>query len=343
MALRILTSLALVGAVGLLPACGDDTKETAEESATGGDPTGNTEPTGGATDTPTGGTGAVEDTPLCTNFGGQAGVEAVIGSFVGKVLVNESINAYFLSTDVDGGNLVNCLSTQVGEAVGCAGVVYGCMDMKAAHAGMGISTNDFTDLAGDFSAAMDEVATLTADDKMAVLGVLGGMLGDIVEDADNNVSIYQRVGRKPGINALIGSPTEPMSFVALVAADTTLLPFFATSDLARLKTCLVRQVAGATAGGSAIGPIYGKEVTAPAPADPGVSMDKPCLDMVTSHKDLVDDMGVGIEYADFGALVGHLVTAMTNAGVTMDDQNAIAGVLGPLCGSIVTVDPEMCP
>jgi hemoglobin len=340
MALRIFTSLALVGAVGLLPACGDDTKETAEDSATSGSPTSDSN-----TDTPTGDnpTGATEDSALCTDFGGQKGVEGVIGSFVGKVLANDSINAYFLSTDVDGGHLVECLSTQVGEAVGCAGVVYGCMDMKTAHAGMGISTNDFNDLAGDFGKAMDEVKTLTADDKTAVLGVLGGMLDMIVEDKTNDVTIYQRVGRKPAIIGLIGHPAEAASFVGLVAADDTINSFFVATDFARLNTCLVRQVAGATQGGSAVGPIYGKEVDAPEGIDPGVSAAKPCLDMVKSHMALKDKDGVGIDYADFGALVGHLLTAMTTAGVTMDDQNAIAGVLGPLCGSIVTVDPEMCP
>jgi hemoglobin len=340
MALRILTSLALVGAIGLLPACGDDTKETAEDSATSGSPTGNTEPT---TDTPTGGTGAAEDGPICTNLGGQAGVEAVIGSFLGKVLADDKINAYFLRSDLDAGKLSGCLSTQVGEAVGCAGIVYGCMDMKTVHAGMGISTQDFNDLAGDFVAAMDEVPALTKEDKDTVAGVLVGMLGDIVEDPDNNETIYQRVGRKPGIATVIGGPTDPKSFVALVAGDMTLLPFFATSDLNRLKTCLVRQVTGATVGDSVpLNGIYGKEVTAPDGIDPGVTADKPCRDMVSSHKDLKAG-GVGIAKADFDALVGHLVTAMTNYSVSMDDQNAIGGVLGSLCSSIVTVDPEMCP
>ena len=345
MALRIFTSIALVGVVGLLPACPVDGGDT--ETASTGGPTTATEtasatdtPTGSATDTPTGdgSTGEPGDGPICTNFGGQAGVEAVINSFVGKVLVNESINAYFLTTDVDGGNLTSCLSTQVGAAVGCAGVVYECMGMKTAHAGMGISTADFTDLAADFGAAMDEVPTLTPDDKTAVIGVLAGMAPDIVEDANNDVTVYQRIGRKPGIAGVIGGLEDPTSFVPLVASDATINSFFATADLARLKTCLVRQVTSATGGPN----IYGKEVDAPAPADPGVGTAKPCIDMITSHKDLKDGMGVGIEKADFDALVSHLFTAMTSKNVTQDDQNAIAGALGPLCAEIVTVDPDKC-
>lgn len=352
MALRIFTSLALVGAVGLLPACVVDEKNDTENASTSGSPTSATEtasatdtPTGSATDTPTGSgsTGEPGDSALCTNFGGQTGVEAVIGSFLGKVLVDERINAYFLTTDVDGTNLGTCLATQVGEAVGCAGVVYGCMGMKTAHAGMGISAADFGDLAEDFSAAMDEVPTLTADDKTTVIGVLAGMAPDIVEDADNNVTVYQRIGRKVGIASVIGGVDDPMSFIPLVVADPTINTFFATADPIRLKTCLVRQVAGATVGGAEpVASIYGKEVDAPAPADPGVGAAKPCIDMITSHKNVLDGMGVGIEKADFDVLVGHLVTAMTNKGVTPEDQNAIAGALGPLCPDIVTVDPENC-
>ena len=360
MALRNFTSLAVLGALGLLTACpGDDGDSTTGTTGTTGSPTSATETdsttgtpttstsettgTTGTTDAPTGSTTGTADSELCTNFGGQAGVEAVIGSFIGKVLVNDKINAYFLSSDVDGANLGTCLSTQVGSAIGCAGVIYECGDMKTVHAGMGISTQDFNDLAADFVAAMNEVPTLTDADKATVGAALGSMLPDIVEDPDNNVSIYQRVGRKPAIIKLIGDPKAAESFVGLVAADATINTFFSASDFARLNTCLVRQVTGATAGGSALGPIYGKEVDAPAPADPGVGAGNPCLDMVTSHKDLKDDKMMGIEFADFGALVGHLVTAMTTAGVTMDDQNAIAGVLGPLCPDIVTVDPENCP
>jgi len=359
MAHRIHKTLAVI-AVCLLPSCGDSkggedgsssgnpSSDTPGTSSTSDTPTGSTTdtPTGSTTDTPTSTTddptGSAGDSPLCINFGGQAGVEGVIGSFVGKVLANESINAYFLTTDTDGARLTSCLSKQVGGAIGCEGVVYDCMDMKTAHAGMGISTNDFNDLAGDFSAAMDEVPTLTAGDKMTVLTVLGGMLPDIVEDGDNNKSIYQRLGRKPGIATVIGGPEDPKSFVALVAGDASINTFFAMSDLARLKTCLVRQVAGATAGGEPLGSIYGKEVDAPDGVDPGVSASKPCLDMVTSHKDLKDGSNMGIEKADFDALVGHLVTAMTNYAVPADDQNAIGGVLGSLCASIVTVDPGSC-
>ena len=283
-----------------------------------------------------------DDAQLCANLGGYEGVQALVGDFVGRVLVDERINAYFLTTDVDGSKLSTCLQEQVGNAVGCAGVTYTCGDMKSVHAGMGISFSDFNDLAEDFSAAMDvhqqASPAFSNEDKNAILSVLGSMAPNIVEDPDNDATTYQRLGRKPGIATVIGGPEDPKSFIALVASDATIVGFFAASDLARLKTCLVRQVTSATSGPA----IYGKEVTAPPPADPGVSTEKPCLDMKSSHAALKDDKNAGIEKADFDALVGHLITAMTNYSVPMTDQNTILGALGPLCADIVTVDPEMC-
>ncbi len=283
-----------------------------------------------------------DDAQLCMNLGGYGGVQALVGDFLGRVLLDERINAYFLTTDVDGGQLRTCLQEQIGEATGCAGVTYTCGDMQSVHAGMGISTADFSDLAEDFSQAMDAHQQNNPDfsqaDKDAILGVLGSMAPDIVEDPGNEFTVYQRLGRKPGINTVIGGPEDPKSFVALVANDASIVGFFAMTDLARLKTCLVRQVTTATSGP----PIYGKEVTAPAPADPGVGTDNPCLDMLSSHAKLKDQDNTGIEYQDFIALVGHLITAMANYGVPMNDQNAILGALGPLCPDIVTVDPAMC-
>src|SRR5690606_37466754 len=47
---------------------------------------------------------------------------------------------------------------------------------------------------------------------------------------------------------------------------------------------------------------------------------------------------------DFGALVTDLVTAMTTAGVAQADQDAILGVLGPMCEDIVMADSKNdCP
>ena len=97
--------------------------------------------------------------------------------------------------------------------------------------------------------------------------VLGDMAPDIVEDADSNLTVYQRVGRKPAVVTLIGAPGEAESFVENVANDVEINGFFGNADFVRLNTCLSRQVS------SIDGPIaYGGEVDSPGPGiDEGVA------------------------------------------------------------------------
>lgn len=349
MALRSITTVALVGALGLTSACGSNDDDSAGASATASGSTGSTG-SAGSTGSSSGGssesssgepTGGAQDGALCADLGGYAGVKALVGGFVGKVVADEKINAYFLSTAVDGAQLSRCLEEQLGEAAGCVGVTYTCRDMKAAHTGLGISTNDFMDLAGDFSAALDEhmagTPTLTDADKAAILELLGSMAPDIVEDPSNDATAYQRLGRRPAIHGLVNSDAD--SFIPRVAGDAAINGFFGAADIDRLTTCLVRQFTGATGGPA----IYGKEVDAPAGVEPGVGAANPCKDMAASHAQLKDaNDGLGIQYEDFVALVVDLQGAMDSKGVPADEQAGILAALGPLCADIVTVDPENC-
>ena len=256
---------------------------------------------------------------LCDKLGGEAGINDLVGAAIGVILADDKVNGYFLNSDLDAGNLVTCLNKQLGELATCPGVVYDCADMKTAHAGLGIGADDFMDFAVDFSTALDAHQQahpeLTNDDKTAIMGALAGMAPDIVEDPNNDLTVYQRVGRKPAIKALVGKPGEATSFVDNVANNAAINGFFGASDFDRLNTCLTRQVAGID------GPIkYGLEVDAPQGVDPGAGAANPCLDMVTSHAGLVDanDM-IGIDINDFGALVGDLVTAMNTFAVAQSD------------------------
>ena len=290
-------------------------------------------------------TGAV--TTLCDRLGGpkEGGIQDLVGGFLGVVLVDQRINGYFLNDDVDGGNLLVQVTDQLGAAVGCDGVVYTGLDMVTAHAGLKISTADFADFAEDFSAALDAHQAshpdLTQADKDVILAALGGMAGDIVEDQTSDATVYQRVGRKPAVKALIGDPVDPASFVGVVAADVAINSFFAQSDFDRLNTCLTRQVAGID------GPTkYGQEVDSPGPGvDTGVAAANKCRDMFATHQALIDADATTITFDDFVALVADLGTAMTTAGVTPGDQTIILDALGPLCDQIVVgaVEQNKCP
>jgi len=272
---------------------------------------------------------------LCEKLGGEPGIGELINTAFGVILTDDKVNGYFLNNDVDASNLGACLVKQIGELATCEGVVYDCLDMKSAHMGLGISANDFMDFAVDFSAALDthQMAhpELLDQDKMDILTALAGMAPDIVEDMNNDLTVYQRVGRKPAIRTLVGKPGEVDSFVDNVANDAAINGFFGMTDFDRLNTCLTRQVGGID------GPTkYGLEVDAPPPADPGVGVGNECRDMATAHMGLKDanDM-IGIDINDFGALVMDLVTAMNTFMVAQADQDAILGVLGPMCTDIL--------
>jgi hemoglobin len=270
---------------------------------------------------------------LYQRLGEESGIQTVIEDFVGRVLADAKINGYFLNSNVDGDRLVTCLVKMVGNATGGPQTypdpAAGCRDMATAHAGLGISTADFGDLVGHLVAALAD-AGVAQPDIDTIAGVLGPLSSDIVEDETSDATVYQRVGRKPAIQAVV------TNFVTLVVADNRINGFFAgLTSTDRLITCLVRQVCGID------GPCaYGQEVD--NPADPGVGEDLQCRDMMTTHDSLVDDDDQLIEINDFNALVEDLVIALDDAGVATADRDAILGVLGPMCTDIVA-DPQDCP
>ena len=284
------------------------------------------------------------DSDVCVHLGGLGGIDELNLGFLARVLVDQRINGYFLNSDVDAANLVSCLNDQIGDAVSCAGVTYGCKDMLSAHAGMGISTLDFDDLVEDYSLALDDHQAahpdVTDTDKATILGALAAMSADIIEDPTNDQTIYQRVGRKPAIKAMVGLIGEVDTFIDTVAKDFEINGFFLASDFDRLNTCFTRQL------GDLDGPIdYGLEVDPPAAdVDPGVGLGDPCKAMQEGHAGLTDpNQGDSpITYIDFVALVSDLSSAMTAAGWSVSDHDAVIAAMEPLCVEIVA-DPNECP
>jgi truncated hemoglobin YjbI len=259
--------------------------------------------TGGTSAPINGNTG---ETPYL-RLGGETGIKTVLTDFVGRVLKDPKINGYFLNAKVDGGRLLQCLVLQVGSLTGGPQTYpsMGCRDMKSSHAGLKISMNDFGDLAGHLVAAL-QAAKVAQADIDAIVKAVTPTAADIVEDKTSNGSVYQRVGRKPAIAAVV------KAFITRVAADSRINGFFSQTDVERLSTCLVRQVC------SVDGPCkYGEEVD----GEPGVSRAKPCKDMLTA--------------ADFTALVEDLVAELDAAKVPAADKSALLGALGPLCTKIV--------
>lgn len=303
--------------------------------------------TGTTTDTDTDATTGAPTTTLCERLGGpgEGGIADLITTFLGGVRVDPRINGYFLNDDVDAGNLQTTLTDMLGQTVGCEGVVYTGLDMLTAHKGLGISDADFADFADDFSAALathqETHPELTQADKDALLTALAAPAPVIVEDPAHDATVYQRIGRKPAIEGLIGDPEDDSSFLGIVAADAAINSFFLSTDAARLHTCLVRQLADLD------GPIkYGHEVDSPGPGvDDGVSAANKCRDMVSAHAGLQDADAAPITIEDFLALVTDLDVAMDSAGITPEDKQIIITALAPLCDQIVAGEAEKnkCP
>ena len=125
---------------------------------------------------------APKEKTLYDRLGGKKAITAVVDEFVGRVAADTRINGFFKETAADPtrlakfkGNLVD----QICEASG-GPCKYKGKDMKTAHAGMGISTADFTALVEDLKGALDKFKVADAD-QQALLGVLGGLKDQIVE------------------------------------------------------------------------------------------------------------------------------------------------------------------
>lgn len=326
MALTLRTSALLAGALLMGSACSGEDEPAAVDAGTVTDSGTNNNNNNTTTDA-----GTVEMT-LYERLGEQAGITTVINDFVGRVVADPAINGYFLNASINGGRLGTCLVKQVGAltggpqtypAEGAPADADGCRNMTDTHRGMGVSAQDFADLAGHLVAALD-AAGVSTEDRDIVIGAVAPMADVIVEDATNDGSVYQRVGRKPAVATVVGD------FITRVVGDPEINGFFGMTDAARLSTCLVRQVC------SIDGPCkYGEGVEAELNGNP-------CKDMVSVHAGMVDDQGAGISLQDFSALAGHLVAALDGAGVAASDRDAIIGAIAPLCGDIIA-DPTQCP
>ena len=134
------------------------------------------------------------------------------------------------------------------------------------------------------------------------LGILVGCATTGERMATGEKSLYDRLGGKPAITAVVDD------FTARVAADRRINRFFANTDVPAFKAKLVDQICEASGG--------------------------PCKytgkDMKTAHA------GMGITDADFNALVEDLVATLDKFKVPEKEKGELLSVLGPMRKDIVT-------
>lgn len=120
---------------------------------------------------------------LYNRLGGKKAIVAVVNDFVGNCATDPRINSFFAKTAADPKRLAtfkNNLVDQICEAAS-GPCKYKGKSMKAAHAGMGVKGADFDALVEDLVKSLDKFKVAKAD-KDTLLGVLGPMKSDIVEE-----------------------------------------------------------------------------------------------------------------------------------------------------------------
>ena len=142
---------------------------------------------------------------------------------------------------------------------------------------------------------------------LGLAGVMTLTLGAQQKGGKKAQSLYERLGGKPAITAVVDE------FVARVAADAKINRYFAAAagDPARLaafKGQLVDQICQASGG--------------------------PCTYTGKNMKEA--HAGMGITGAEFDALVGDLVGALDKFKVPEREKGELLGVLGPMKSDIAT-------
>ena len=136
---------------------------------------------------------------------------------------------------------------------------------------------------------------------VAALAVCAFLFGCASQMQSKDASLYDRLGGKPAITAVVDD------FVGNVAADNRINGFFARTDIPRLKRLLVEQICAGSGG--------------------------PCTytgrDMRSAHA------GMGVNDAQFNALVEDLVRTLDKFKVPEREKGELLALLGPMKGDIV--------
>ena len=131
--------------------------------------------------------------------------------------------------------------------------------------------------------------------------VVVSMLMTGLASAETAKSLYERLGRKEAITAVVET------FVSKVGADKRINGYFASTDLTRLKMHLVNQICEASGG--------------------------PCT--YTGRTMKQTHAGMGVTDAAFNALVEDLVAALDHHKVGKTEKDELLAVLGPMKSDIV--------
>lgn len=229
-------SLVMMAALGAAAACsGDD-----DDGGMNGGGAAGTTGTAGKGNTAGSGTGSAgapgeEDSQLCTDLGGPANIDAVVRGD-GKTSSSDPFNGFKFEKDgrqssvllnaatdpcigqqfahllapakaADLEHFAECLSLFVQNAAGCA-VAYdhdqagkACKSMAAAHAGLGISEEDYTALIDDAAKALIAAGVDAGSPQFAA--VAGALTADSLKEdvIESDAAEYSQPGQMCGVDS----------------------------------------------------------------------------------------------------------------------------------------------
>ena len=116
------------------------------------------------------------NTSLFHKLGGKPAVEAVVEIFYDRVLGDPDLKGFFERTDMAAQKKHQVAF--VGMALGGPKDYHG-RSMQAAHHDLGIEDRHFDAVAGHLGASLEQ-AGVGADDIATIIGVVGGLRGDVV-------------------------------------------------------------------------------------------------------------------------------------------------------------------
>ena len=169
---RLVMLASALGLVGILGACAGDTKPAIPGSPATSIP----HRAGGPIATAAPQTAPVDPQSLYARLGQRAGIEAVATDFTNRMAKDRRVNRRFGNTDAKA--FITKLTDQICQASG-GPCHYTGKDMKAAHAGMKITNQEWNITVGHLRAAMN-AKRVGAKEQQEVLALLGPMKADIV-------------------------------------------------------------------------------------------------------------------------------------------------------------------
>lgn len=273
--------------------------------------------------------------PLLDRLGGEAGLEALAEAMMERQLEAPEINAYFRNASVNHAQVTACMAVMFQSMLGSAPEDGDCeLDMAAAHEGLGISTADFDDWLIQYDAAAVDLG-IGPEDAGEFRAMLGGLTG-MIEDPDSDATLYQRLGRRPGIeyavehfvNHLLADPVVARYFL-----DANGLPDYSPT----FSVCLTRLL------GSLDGPfIYGEGY----PYERWLEeAGRPCRSMADSHDQMTSAPPEEnpIRGEEFLQVVGVLVDTLVYLEVPQSEIDLLAAAMNlpVLCDQILG-DPTEC-